>query len=95
MKKKEQDEWTTPIVRYLKEGWFQEDKAEARKILIRAVRFVIIDDVLYRRGYSFPYLRCSSLEEANYMLCEIHKGIGQNHVGARSLVGKALKAGYY
>ena len=48
LKIKEQDEWMNPIVYYLKEGWHPEDKAEARKILIRAARFFIIDDVQYR-----------------------------------------------
>ena len=68
---KEQDEWMVPIVRYLKERWLPEDKMEARKIQIRATRFVIIDDVLYKRGYSLPYLRCASSEEADYVLREI------------------------
>ena len=85
----------TPIIHYLKEGWLLEDRTEARKIQIRVARFVIIDDVLYRRGYSLPHLRCASSEEANYVLRKIHEGICGNHVGARSLVGKALKAGYY
>ena len=48
LKIKEQDEWMTPIVHYLKEGWLPEDKTEARKIQIRAARFIIIDDVLYK-----------------------------------------------
>ena len=48
MKIEEQDEWMTPIIRYLKEGWLPEDKVEARKILIRAAHFVIIDDILYK-----------------------------------------------
>ena len=94
LKIKEQDEWMTPIIRYFKEGWLSNDKMEARKIQIRAARFVLIDDVLYRRGYSLPYVRCTSLEEADYVLCEIHKGICGNHTRARSLAGKALKAGY-
>ena len=50
LKIKEQDEWMTPIVRYLIEGWLLEDKREARKIQIRATCFVIIDDVLYKQG---------------------------------------------
>ena len=95
LKIKEQGKWMTPIVHYLKEGWLLEDKTEARKIQIRAARFLIIDDVLYKRGYSLPYLRCANSEEANYVLCEIHEGICENHVGARSLAGKALRTGYY
>ena len=76
-----------PIVCYMKEGWLLEDKTEARKIQIRATRFVIIDYVLYRRGYLLPYLRCASSEEADYVLCKIHKGTCGNHTGARSLAG--------
>ena len=95
LKIKEQDKWMTRIIRYLKEGWLPEDKAKARKIQIRVTRFVIIDDVLYRQGYSLLYLRCLNSEEADYVLREIHEGIYRNHARARSLVGKALRAGYY
>ena len=77
----------------MKEGWLLEDKTKARKIQIRTTRFVIIDDVLYRRGYSLPYLRCTN--SADYVLCEIHEGSCGNHAGARSMVRKALRAGYY
>ncbi|XP_075670393.1 uncharacterized protein LOC142640193 [Castanea sativa] len=95
LKIKEQDEWMTPIICYLKEGWLPEDKTEARKIQIRAARFVIINDVLYRQGYSLPYLRCTSFKEADYVFCKIHEGICGNHAGVRSLAGKVLKAKYY
>ena len=85
----------TPIIHYLKEGWLPKDKAKVRKIQIRAARFVIIDNVLYIRGYSLPYLRCASSEEEDYVLCEIREEICVNYVGARFLVGKALREGYY
>ena len=68
LKIKEQDEWMIPIIRYLKEGWLLEDKAKARKIQIRVACFVIIDDVLYRQGYSLPYLKCVSSKEVDYVL---------------------------
>ena len=32
LKIEEHDEWMTPIVRYLKEGWLPKDKTEVRKI---------------------------------------------------------------
>ena len=84
-----------PIVCYLKEGWLLKDKTEARKIQIKVAHFVIINDVLYRRGYSLSYLRCANSKEADYVLREIHEGICENHAGARSLAGKALRAGCY
>ena len=77
------------------EGWLPKDKAKVRKIQIRAARFVIINDMLYRRGCSLPYLRFASSEEANYVLYEIHEGICGNHARAKSLARKALRAGYY
>ena len=92
MKIQEHVEWITPIVCYLKEGQLSEDRNEARKVQIRAAR---IEDTLYRQGHSFPYLRCANTEEANYVLREIHEGICGNHTGARSLMGKALRVGYF
>ena len=92
---KEQDEWMALIVRYLKEGWLLEDKTEVRKMQIKANRFIIIDDVLYIRGYLLPYLRCDSSEEADYVLYEIYERTSGNHASTRSLAGKALRAGYY
>ena len=71
------------------------DKTKARKIQIKIARFVIINNVLYRRGYLLPYLRCASLEEADYVLREIYEGTYGNHTEVRSLAGKAFKAGYY
>ena len=95
MKIKEKDEWMTPIVRYLKEGWLPKDKMEARKIQIKVAHFVIIDDVLYRQRYSLSYLRYASSEEVDYVLHKIHEGVYGNHAGARSLAGKVLRVGYY
>ena len=70
-------------------------KNTARKLKVQASRFVLIKDILYKRGFSQPYLRCLGHEEANYVMREIHKGICGNHLGARSLVHKLIRAGYY
>ena len=51
--------------------------------------------MLYKRGYSLPYLKCTSSEEADYVLCKIHEKTCGNHAGARSLAGKVLRARYY
>ena len=50
--------WMTPILSYLKDKQLPLDLDEARKIKKRATRFTILNDVLYKRGFSLPYLRC-------------------------------------
>ena len=91
----DQGSWMTPIVSYLKDGKLPEGKDEAKKLRIRAARYVLIDEVLYKRGFSQPYLRCLNPHEANYVLREIHEGACGNHSGARSLIHKVVRAGYY
>ena len=49
--------WTTPLVSYLKNGVLLDGKEAMRKLKVQAARFVLIKDVLYKRGFSRPYLR--------------------------------------
>ena len=72
-----------------------DEKEAVRKLKVRAARFVLIKDVLYKRGFSRPYLRCLVNEEADYVMREVHEGICGNHSGLRSLVHKLVQAGYY
>ena len=85
----------TPIVLYLKDGKLPEWKDEVRKLRVRAARYVLMDEVLYKRGFSQPYLRCLASDEANYVLREVHEGAYGNHSGARSLIHKVVHARYY
>ena len=49
---------------------------------------MILNDNLYKRGLSMPYLRCINEEEAKYILEEIHEGIYGDHASPRSLISK-------
>ena len=92
---REEENWMTPIVIFLKDGRLLEDKDEARKLTIKAAKYVLINEVLYKWGFSQPYLRCLAPNELNYVLREIHDGVCGNHLGARALVRKVARAGYY
>ena len=89
------ENWITPIISYLKEGKLPEGKDEAIKLRVRAARYLLINEVLYKRGFSQPYLRCLAPDEANYVLREVYEGACGNHSGARSLIHKVVRAGYY
>ena len=85
----------TPIIPYLKDGTLLEDRNASCRLNVQAARFIMIRDVLYKRGFSRPYRRCLAPNEANYVIREVHEGICRNHLGACSLVHKLVRVGYY
>ena len=87
--------WMAPIISYLKDGILPEGKDEARRLRVRSARYALLNDVLYKRGFSQPYLRCLSPDEVNYVLREVHERACENHSGARSLIHKVVCVGYY
>ena len=82
--------WTTPFIAYLRSGILPDGKEAARKLKVQASRYVIIKDVLYKRGFSRTYLRCLNHEEADCVMREIHEGIYGNHSGTWSLMHKVI-----
>ena len=84
-----------PILSYLKEGQLPDDHLSARKLKIWESCFILIGDILYKRSFTLPYLRCLASDEANYVMREVHKGICGNHAGACSLIQKLIQAKYY
>ena len=85
----------TSILAFLQDGWLPQDTEEARKVRKMTARFTILNDTLYKRGFSVPYLKCIDKDEAEYILEEIHKGICRDHAGPRSLVSKIIRTGYF
>ena len=83
------------LVSYLKDGVLPDGKEATRKLKVQAARFVLIKDVLYKRCFSRPYLRCLGTEEKDYVMREVHEGIYGNHSESRSLVHKLVRAEYY
>nr|XP_023870623.1 uncharacterized protein LOC111983195 [Quercus suber] len=87
--------WMTSIISFLQDSHLPPNVEEARKVRKRGARFIILNDTLYKKGSSMPYLKCVDKEEAKYILEEIHEGLCKDHVGPRSLVSKVVKIGYF
>ncbi|XP_075665233.1 uncharacterized protein LOC142634869 [Castanea sativa] len=87
--------WMAPIMSFLQDGHLPRDALEARRIKMRAARFTILNDTLYKMGFSMPYLKCVNEEEAKYILREVHEGICGDYAGLRSLVSKVIQTGYF
>ncbi|KAM1798093.1 hypothetical protein ACFX12_032194 [Malus domestica] len=89
------DSWITPIYNFLAHGTLPNDKVQAKQIRYKSTRYLIINDQLYKRGFSLPYLRCLTPAEAEIVLREIHEGVCGDHAGSRSLAHKTFRQGYY
>ncbi|GAU47395.1 hypothetical protein TSUD_372840 [Trifolium subterraneum] len=87
--------WMAPVYNFLKSNTLPADAKEATKIRKRACSYVLLDDKLYRRGFSIPLLKCVEETRVEFILQEIHEGVNGQHIGGRSLARKALRAGYY
>ena len=68
-----------PIIMYLLHRDFSENKNEARNLWIRAAQYALIDNHLYCKSFTEPYLRCLNPEDAWRLLEEIHEGVYGNH----------------
>ncbi|GKC19485.1 reverse transcriptase domain-containing protein [Tanacetum coccineum] len=91
----EDDNWMTPIIRYLSEGVWPEDKEGRRALRMKINQYVLDEGVLFNKGYLVPMLRCVGPLQANYVIREIHMGSCGMHIRARSVVAKAIRQGYY
>lgn len=81
-------------MKYLNEKVLPEDKMEVRSLKYKIPYYTIIDGMLYRIGFSLPYLKCLDEMEANYVLNEIHEGVCKNYVGISSWAHKAIQQRY-
>lgn len=60
-----------------------------------SAHFVLLDDLLYERDFSFPLLQYIRGEEATYILYEIHKDVCVNYSRGLALARKVPRQGYY
>ena len=62
---------------------------------MKTSRYVLINDVLFKKLAIGLLQRCLEMEEAQQVLQDIHKGDCGNHFGGMNLSVKVLRMGYY
>ncbi|XP_026435165.1 uncharacterized protein LOC113332879 [Papaver somniferum] len=90
-----EEDWRSEIHLFLKEETLPTDLKQARKIQSKAGRYDLRDEILYKKSFLRPLLRCLSREEGHRVLKDIQYGDAGNHSGMRSLEDKAKTQGYY
>eukprot|EP00253_Pinus_taeda_P016099 PITA_16099 len=85
------------LIFYLKNGYAPPNLSykSKRAIRLKAKKFTIIDDVLFRQNYDSVLLRCLEKPEAQKVLQELHDGPAGGHFGADTIAHKVIHVGYY
>ncbi|XP_075483547.1 uncharacterized protein LOC142523698 [Primulina tabacum] len=89
------DSWMTPLIKFMVNNELPEDRTQAQKTKRQAPRFVLLNNMLYRRSFQGPLLKCLSEKEVDYVLREIHEGCCAEHLGGMSLARKTMLAGFW
>ena len=66
------DNWMTEILNWLGNDILPEDLVHARTVQKRSLSFYLDKEVLYKRGFRGPDLRCVGPAEARLIMQEIH-----------------------
>jgi len=72
-----------------------EDHNASCRLKVQPSYFILIEDVLYKKGFSHLYLRFFIPDKADYVMREVYKGVCGNYSGELSLVHKLIRVGYY
>ena len=89
------DTWMTSIIAYLEHRVLPSDRNEVKKLIRKASRYLVMEGILYRRGYSMPLLRCVTIDQSKNLLVEVHEGFCSDHAGGQSLSKKILRQGFF
>ena len=58
----------TPVTLYLNDGVLPKDKKKVRLLRLKAMRYTLYNNQLYKRGFSTLLVKCVDLEQGNHIL---------------------------
>jgi hypothetical protein len=85
------DDWETPLVRYLKNPSHIAD----RKVRRQALKYVMLDNTLYRRTIDGLLLKCLGSDQSRIAMGGVHKGICGTHQSTHKMNGLLCCARFY
>ena len=88
-------DWRQPFLDYFKHGTLPQEKSMQEQLKKRALRYVYINETLYRRSYDQLWLRCVSEQEVQQIMEEVHSGLCGAHQSGPKMRLKIKRLGYY
>jgi ribonuclease HI len=89
------EDWRAPITLFLQGYYHPSDVNEAKRLKHGSQDFVLVGDLLYKKGISQPMLKCVTETKGIQILREVHNGTCGSHSGPRALAAKVIRQGFY
>jgi ribonuclease HI len=89
------EDWRDKYITWMDRGELPPDRYEARRIARMAKSFALVNGELYKRAASGVLQRCVPIPQGRELLRDIHAGMCGHHAAPRTLVGNALRQGFY
>jgi ribonuclease HI len=85
------NDWRTPLVCYMENLGYIADRKVRRQVL----KYVVLDNTLYRRTIDGLFLRCLGSDQSKIAMGEVHEGICGTHQSAYKMKWLLHCAGFY
>jgi hypothetical protein len=91
------DPWYDDLLVYLQTQKFGNhlSRDDHRRIRHQAPHYLLIGDILYRRGVDTILHRCLTIDEADRVLNDCHSGACGGHLSGMSTAQKIIRVGYF
>ena len=89
--KDEVDDWRKPLVDYLQDP----SKTVDRKVRHWVLKFVLVDNELYRRTIDYLLFKCLGPDQSRLAMAEVHEGICGTHQSAPKMKWLLKRAFFY
>jgi hypothetical protein len=88
-------DWRAQYLDWMIRGVLPSNCAQAWCLARWAKSFILIDHELYKRSPSGILQRCIPIPEGKELIRDIHAGVCGHHAAPRTLVGNAVRQGFY
>jgi hypothetical protein len=85
------DDWRTPLVHYFENPGHIAD----RNVRRQALKYVILDNTLYRRTIDGLLLKCLGSDQSKIAMEEVHEGICGTHQSTHKMKLLVHRTGFY
>jgi hypothetical protein len=80
---------------YFRTGGLLEHKVDHERLCHRAGQYTLVNDEHFQQSANGTLMKCITPDEGCTIQQDTHAGICGSHAGARSLVGKAYRQGFF